>query len=147
MSRGAAVLLVQPSLKLLVEFLRRHPQDLLDHFRGGLELGIGVHHVEKLVGAPVVLDVVADAARLVVGDEHLLRIIRADKTAVEFGDRQQFLIAKAATMSGVMRSPHSGEACVSSWTASPSVNQRGTRWLVVQECNTGSFRAIACWPN
>ena len=36
----------------------------------------------------------------------------------------------APITSGLRRSPQSGEMAVSSWTAMPSVNQRGTRWPV-----------------
>src|ERR1017187_767264 len=38
-----------------------------------------------------------------------------------------FLFLMAPITSGLSRSPQSGEMAVSSWTASPSVNQRGTR--------------------
>src|ERR1035438_9868699 len=38
-----------------------------------------------------------------------------------------FLFLIAPITSGLSRSPQSGEIAVSSWTASPSVNQRGTR--------------------
>src|ERR1019366_6283101 len=41
-----------------------------------------------------------------------------------------FLFLMAAMTSGLKRSPQSGEMAVSSWTANPSVNHRGTRWPV-----------------
>ncbi len=125
---GLAHVLVEPLHELLVEFLRRHAEILLDHVRRGLDLREGVHHVEQLVGAPAALDVIADAARLEIGDDHLLGILGADEAAVEIGDREQLLVADGDQ--NVRRdavAPLRRLASVSSCTARPSVNQRGTR--------------------
>ena len=48
-----------------------------------LSCGERVHHVEQLVRAPALLDVVADAARLIVGHDHLLGILGTDEPAIE----------------------------------------------------------------
>ena len=53
----------------------------------------GMHHVEQLVGAPAALDVVTDAARLEIGDDHLVGIIGANEATVEVGDRKQLFVS------------------------------------------------------
>ena len=60
-----------------------------------------------------------------------------DEAAVQIRDRQQLLVLDARAIAcGSRRSPHSGEAAVSSYTAMPSVNQRGTRCLVAESTYT-----------
>ncbi len=124
---SAPYLLIDPREILLVEFLRREAEILLDRLRRGLQLRIGMNHVEQFALAPLLLDEVADAAGLKIGDNHLRRIIGIDKAAIELVDRQQLLIADGDEDIRRGRFLHSGECSPSSCTARPSVNQRGTR--------------------
>src|ERR1700761_6558177 len=48
-------------------------------------------HVEQLTLAPAALDIVANAACLEIRHDHLCRIFRKDKPAVQLGYRQQLL--------------------------------------------------------
>ena len=67
----SAILLVDPGEVLLVEFVRRQTEILLNDLGRGLQLCVGVNHVEKLVFTPFFADEVADAAGLEIGDHDL----------------------------------------------------------------------------
>src|SRR6185437_15519404 len=88
-----AVLPVDPRQKLLVEFLRRNAKVLLNRLCGCLELPEGVRHVQQLVGAPFLLDEIANAAGLKVGDDYLRRVGWKHETAIELGYGEQFLVS------------------------------------------------------
>ena len=71
---------------------RRQAERLLDDVGRGPDLGERVHHLDQLVRAPAALDVVADAARLIVRDQDLLRVFWPDESPVELRDRQELLL-------------------------------------------------------
>src|ERR1700684_4456189 len=50
-------------------------------------------HVKQFALTPLAVDVVADAPCLEIRDDHLRRIFRKDKSAVQLGHRQQLLIS------------------------------------------------------
>ena len=53
MLHGVLGLRVQPGQELLVELLRREAQIILDDFRGRLQLGEGMHHLEQSSRSPI----------------------------------------------------------------------------------------------
>ena len=89
---GLAHVLIEPCQKLLVEFLGGHAQILSDDVRRLLAVAVGVHDVQQLVRPPAFLDVIADAARLIVGHRHLIRIFRTNKSTVKLRDGQKFFV-------------------------------------------------------
>ena len=93
--RRFAHVLIEPLHEALVELLGRHAKSLLDDFRSRLELGVRVHHIQNLVVAPAVFNVIQNLPALIIGNDLLCRVFRANKAAIEIGYRQQFLVANS----------------------------------------------------